>query len=180
MIQSTYIFDTNVYGELLIEHDSLMLIMRIKRDNALYIYGADIIEHELHDVPADKKIKGKIFRRLVLSAYRSLIDEELVFTPLVKYLASKYYEKYRELRKSGKHYARIKPKGLKYDEADLKADFGIIALASIKGVDIVVSADKRTMLSMLAAATYDSVNKVNGLKTPKLVDYFVFRQRYLK
>lgn len=180
MIQRTLILDTNVYGELLVEHDGFELIRRIKADNALYIYGVDKIEHELHDVPSDKKIKGKIFREMVLSAYRSLVDEELVFTPLVNYLTSKYYEKYRELRKSGKYYALIKPKGLKYDESDLKIDFGIIAVASLKGVDIVVSADKRTMMSGLATATYDVVNKVNGLRTPALVDYFVFRKRYLK
>ena len=88
--------------------------------------------------------------------------------------------KYNELRKSGKYFKIIKDKELKYKEKDLKVDFEIIAVASLKQVDIVVSADKRTMLSKLAAETYDVVNKINGLKTPRLVDYFEFRKRYIK
>ena len=65
-------------------------------------------------------------------------------------------------------------------EEDLKVDFEIIAVASLKEVDIVVSADKRTMLSKLANETYDLVNKTNGLRTPKLVDYFEFKEVHLK
>ena len=69
---------------------------------------------------------------------------------------------------------------MKYGKKDLKVDFEVIAIASLKGVDVVVSADKRTMLSRLATETYSIVNKINGLRTPKLVDYFAFRKRYLK
>ena len=50
---------------------------------------------------------------------------------------------------------------------DLKIDFEIIAVASLKGVDVVVSADKRTMLSRLAAETYSIINKINGLNFQK-------------
>ncbi len=180
MIQHTYILDTNVYGELLIEKDSSKIIKKIERDKTLYIYGIDIIEHELCDVPTDKKIKGDIFRNIALSAYRSLIDNELALSPVAKYLASRYHKKYVELRKSGKYYKIVKEKELKYNERDLKIDFEIIAVASLKGVDVVVSADKRTMLSKLATETYNIVNKLNGLRTPKLVDYFEFRKRYIK
>ena len=179
-MQKTYILDTNVYGELLIESESSEIIRRIEKDKSLNIYGVDVIEHELYDVPSDKKIKGRIFKETVLSTYRSLIDEELILSPIAKYLASDYFKKYSELRKSGRYYKIIDGKELKYNERDLKIDFEIIAVASLKGVDIVVSADKRTMLSKLASETYDAVNKINGLKTPKLVDYFEFRKRYIK
>ena len=180
MIQKTYILDTNVYGELLVEKKSFEAIRKIQRDKSLYIYGLDVIEHELHDVPSDKKIKGKVFRELVLSTYNSLIDEELILPPLAKYLALKYYEKYLELRKSGKYYKIVKAKEFKYNKSDLKIDFEIIAVASLKNVDIIVSADKRTMLSKLANETYDIINRLNDLKTPNLVDYFEFRKRYIK
>jgi len=179
MIQKTYILDTNVYGEILIEKDSSKIIKKIERDKSLCIYGIDLIEHELHDVPTDKKIKGKIFRDIVLSTYKSLIDAELMFSPIAKYLASQYYKKYVELRKSGKYYKIVEDKELKYDEGDLKVDFEIIAVASLKRVDVVVSADKRTMLSKIATETYSIVNKLNGLRTPELVDYFKFRKRYI-
>ena len=180
MIQKTYILDTNVYGEILIEKESVKIINKIEKDRSLFIYGVDVIEHELYDVPTDKKIKGKIFRELVLLTYKSLIDEEIILPPLADYLASRYYKKYLELRKSRKYYKLTKVKELKYNEDDLKIDFQIIAVASLKGVDIVVSADKRTMLSNVASETYNIVNKINGLRTPKLVDYFEFRKRYLK
>lgn len=94
MIQKTYILDTNVYGELLIEKESLEVIRKIERDKSI--------------------------------------------------------------------------------------DFDIIAVASLKSVDVVVSADKRTMLSQLSTETYDIINKINYLRTPKLVDYFEFRERYKK
>ena len=197
MIQRTYILDTNVYGELLIEKGSMKIIKKIQRDKTLYLYGITIIEHELQDVPTDKKIKGKIFKNFVLSVYKSLIDSEITSSPITNYLASEYYKKYVELRKSGKYYKVVKDKELKYDKKDLKVDFEIIAIASLKGVDIVVSADKtrknrrflvsqkslisvRTMLSRLATETYKIVNKINGLRTPKLIDYFEFRKRYIK
>lgn len=180
MIQKTYILDTNVYGEILIEKESIKIINRIEKDRSLLIYGIDVIEQELYDVPTDKKIKGKIFRELVLLTYKSLIDEEITLPPLADYLASQYYKKYLELRKSGRYYKLTKVKEFKYNEDDLKIDFQIISVASLKGVDIVVSADKRTLLSNMASETYNIVNRINGLRTPKLVDYFEFRKRYLK
>ena len=180
MQNKTYILDTNVYGELLIEEKSEELIKEIENDKSLYIYGVDIIEGELHDVPSDKKIKGDIFRSVVLSTYKSLIDEELILSPLAKYLANEYFKRYIGLRKSGRYYKIIKNKEIKYKEEDLKIDFEIIALASIKNIDIVISADKRTMLSKLATETYNIINKINGLKTPNLIDYFKFKRRYIK
>lgn len=180
MRQNTYILDTNVYGELLIEKKGVEIISRIDGDKTLRIYGIDIIEQELQDVPSDKKIKGAAFRELVLSVYRSLIDEEFLLSPLANYLSSEYYRKYAKLRKSGRYYFLAKAKEMQYNEADLRVDFGIIAVASLKVVDVVVTADKRTMLSRLATETYSAVNRVNGLKTPNLVDYFEFRRRYIK
>src|SRR3989344_314756 len=164
MKQRTYILDTNVYGELLIEKDSEKIIKNIDKDESLYIYGIDIIKKELQDVPSDKKIKGYIFKEFVTSTYNSLIDEELNISPITSYIASQYYRKYKELRKSGKYYKIVKNKELKYTEEDLKNDFQIIAIASLKGIDIVISADQRTMLSSIAKTTYDIVNKINDLR----------------
>jgi len=178
MKQETYILDTNVYGEILIEKNSEKVIDNIEKDKSLYIFGVDIIKEELHDVPSDKKIKGKIFRETILSAYNSLIDEELISPPIARYLASQYYKNYSKLMKSGKYI--FKKKELKYSEEDLKNDFQIIAIAALKGIDIIVSADKRTMLSDIAKKTYDVVNKINNLRTPRLIDYFEFRKRYIK
>ena len=74
----------------------------------------------------------------------------------------------------------IDSKTKKYSEDDLEADFQIIVVASLKGVDVVVSTDKRTILSKLAEDTYTIINKANGLSTPKLVKYSDFKSRYIK
>jgi hypothetical protein len=179
MPKSTYILDTNVYGELLVEGESVRIVEKMRKDKSLFVYGLDVIGRELGEVPSDKKIKGGIFRDLALLTYRSLIDEELVLSPLARYLAAEYFTKYSLLRKSGKFYHITTSKEFKFSENDVRADFEIIAMASLKGVTIVVSADKRTMLSAIARETYAKVNASNGLATPMLEDYFVFRKRYL-
>ena len=179
-MHKTVIMDTNVYGELLIEEKSEEIISRIDKDDSLYIYGVDIISKELQDVPSDKKIKGQVFKEVVTSTYKSLIDEELKTSPVARYIASQYYKKYNELRKSRKHQKSVREKELKYTEEDLKNDFLIIAIASLKNVDIIISADQRTMLSSIAKATYEIVNKGDDLRTPNFIDYFEFKKRYAR
>ena len=107
-----------------------------------------------------------------------LIDKNLKLFPLSEHLASEYYKKFNELRKSGRYYKSLKSKIKKYTKEDLKVDFQIIAIASIKNLDIVVSTDKRTMLSEIAEETYNKINKINSLRTPKLVKYSEFIVRY--
>lgn len=175
MIQKTYILDTNVYGELLIEPNSDMLVKKIKMNKSFFIYGVDLIERELSETPLHIKYKGRIAQKLLVELFESLSDEILTLTPLAKYLADDYFKKYKELAKSGKY--KLKQK---YDEKSLKTDFQIIAIASISSVNIVVSSDKRTMLSQLASDVYAHINKINGLRTPELLEYKKFKEVYLK
>src|SRR3989344_3580330 len=120
MIQKTYIFDTNVYGEILIEANSQEIIKNIENDRGIYLYGVDIIEKELERSLIDVKYKGKILQEAVLSIYNILVDEELKLFPVAVYLAAEYYKKFDQLRKSGKYYNLISPKVKKYTEGDLK------------------------------------------------------------
>lgn len=180
MIQHTYIFDTNVYGELLIEINSDGIIEGIKKDKNIYVYGIDIIENELRESPTKIMYKGRLLREAVLAIYRTIVDDEFRLFPVAKYLAFEYFKKFDELRKIGKYSQIVNPKLKKYTEEDLKVDFQIIAVASLKDIDIVVSTDKRTILSNLAEYTYNKVNKVNGLRTPRLVKYSDFKNRYVK
>ncbi len=180
MMQKTYILDTNVYGEILVEPNREQIVKKLKTAKYFFIYGVDVIEKEIDNSPKDIKYKGQFFRTALLSLFEVIVKEIIKVTPITEYLANQYFKKYKELETSGRFYKLIKDKRKKYSETDLKIDFEIIAAASLKGVDIVVSADKRTMLSKLAAETYDIVNAINGLRTPKLIDYFEFRKRYLK
>ncbi len=109
-MRKTYSLDTNVYGELLIEENGPELVQSIKEDKAVFVYGVDIIENELKASPADIKFKGGLLRAAVLAIYNSIIDEELELFPLAKHLASKYFEKFDELRKSGRYYMLIDSK----------------------------------------------------------------------
>ncbi len=173
MIQHTYILDTNVYGELLIEPNSDELVKKIRRNKSYFIYGVDIIEQELSETPLHIKYKGDVTQKLLIELFELLSDEIITVTSLAGHLAEDYFRRYKELSKSGK-YPIIKEK---YDEKNLKIDFQIIAIASIRSVDIVVSSDKRTMLSQLARDVYDHINKMNGLRTPELLEYEKFKER---
>ena len=177
-MQKTYILDTNVYGELLLEKNSEKLIENINKDDSVYIYGIDIIEKELQETPVEAKYKSKLMKELVMNIYESIIKEELTLVPIAQYIASEYYKKFDELRKSGRYYKSLSPKIDKYKEEDLNVDFQIIAVASLRNVDIVVSTDKRTILSEIAEDTYKRINTLNGLRTPRLVTYSEFKRRY--
>lgn len=161
MIQKTYILDTNVYGEIFVEPNREQIVQKLKTTKTFFIYGVDVIEKELYNAPKDIKYRGKFFREALLSLFKTLADEVIHVTPIAEYLANQYFKKYKELEISGRFYKLIKEKRKKYTEKDLKIDFEIIAVAPINGIDIVVSADKRTMLSKLATDTYDIINILN-------------------
>lgn len=173
MIQKTYILDTNVYGELLIEPNSDRLVKKIKTNKSFFIFGVDIIEQELSETPLHIKHKGEIAQKLLIELFETLSDEIITITPLAKHLAEDYLKKSKELAKKHKI-------SKKYDEKNLIIDFQIIATASLNSVDIVVSSDKRTMLSELSQKVYSLINKINGLRTPELLEYKKFKEVYLK
>ncbi len=176
MIQKTYILDTNVYGELLIEPNREELVQKIETTKTFFIYGVDVIENELSETPAHVEYRGKTTRELLLTLFKLLADEIINVTPLAKHLAEDYFKKYKKLAKSSKY----KITKQEYDEKSLKTDFQIIAIASLKSADIVVSSDKRTMLSQLAKEVYAYINKINNLRTPELLEYKRFKEVYLK
>ena len=176
MIQHTYILDTNVYGELLIDIDREELTKKIRTNKSYFVYGINVVEGELSKTPITIKYKGKPARKLLIGLFELLSDEILTVTPLTKHLAEDYFKRYKELAKSGK-YKIIKEK---YGEKSLRIDFQIIAIASIKAIDVVVSSDTRTMLSQLARDVYAHINKINGLRTPELIEYKNFKEVYLK
>lgn len=173
MIQKTYILDTNVYGEILVEPNREEIIQKIETTKTFFIYGIDVIEKELSETPAHVTYRGETTRKALLTIFKSLSDEIIDVSPIAKYLAESYLKKYNELAKKHKI-------SKKYDEKSLIVDFQIIATASLNSVDIVVSSDKRTMLSDLSLKVYSQINRLNGLRTPELLDYKKFKEAYLK
>lgn len=173
MIQKTYILDTNVYGELLIEANREELVQKIETNKTFFIYGVDVIEKELSETPIHIRYRGETTKEVLLTLFKSLVDEIINVSPIAKYLAEDYFKKYKELAKKDKV-------SKKYDEENLRIDFLIIAVASLNSVDIVVSSDKRTMLSDLAKKVYSQINRINDLRTPELIEYKRFKEEYLK
>ena len=176
MKERTVILDTNVYGELLIEENDEELIDKIRTDKKNLIYGIDIIEKELEKTPIEIKYKGKELRKLLIDLFESLSDEVINITPLAKHLAGEYFERYEKVSKS-KKYNTLKEK---HEDQNFKIDLQIIAIASIHSVDIVVSADTRTMLSQISKDIFKHVNKINRLRTPEFLIYKEFKERYLR
>lgn len=183
MPQATYVLDSNVYGELTVDPAGAKVVMNVKEDKSLYVYGLDIIRDELMAVPPELVDKGEQIRKAVLVVYRAIVDEELTLPPLAAYLASKYFEEFCRLRELGRYKKVVGTKALaklrKFTEDDLRVDFQIVATASLIGADIVVSMDARTILSPVAADAYGSVNIRNRLRTPALVKYSEFREKHL-
>ena len=171
MIARTFVMDTSFYGNLLLEPDKELLISKMKSTKTIFIIGIDVIEKELFETPAHVRYRGEATRKVLLTLFDFLVDEVVKLPPIAAYLAEEYFQAYRKHAKNKKL--------LKYGEENLKTDFQIIALASLRSVDVVVSADKRTMLSELAKKVYGSVNAKNGLRTPELVDYTTFKETYL-
>lgn len=176
MKEEIIILDTNAYGELLLEENSEELIQKIRTDKFRLIYGVDVIERELEKTPLELKYKGQELRKLLVDLFESLSDKIIKVTPLVKHLAEDYFNRYKKISKT-KAYKKVKAK---YSEENIKIDFQIIAIASLNSIDIVVSSDTRTMLSQIAKDVYKHINKLNRLRTPKLIEYKKFKEEYLK
>jgi len=82
-------------------------------------------------------------------------------------LAEQYYGLYWDL-------------GGTFPKSEMMNDFLIIACASLKNLDIVVSNDTKTMFHELAIKAYTSVNKINRLKLPDFIGYEKFKNGITK
>ncbi|HLD42962.1 MAG TPA: hypothetical protein VJB08_03165 [Candidatus Nanoarchaeia archaeon] len=137
---------------------------RIERNQTL-VYGNRIIRNELRETSAQARLGKQSKRILLLNLYdRLTAGHEIIMGDLIRILAKKYYEKYR--RFDGKY---------PYDS--LKNDFLIVASASIKELNIVVSHDTKTMLSELAMKAYKKINSENGLENPDFIPYQEYKRR---
>ena len=175
-MNKTIILDTNVYGELLIEEKSEELVQKIKADKSRRVYGVNIIEKELNETPSDIKYKGEKLRGLLIDLFETLSEEILNVTPLAKHLAGDYLKRYKKLSKTKKYDINKE----KYSEKNIETDFEILAVASLNSIDMVVSSDRRTMLSKLSKDVCKYINDQNGLRTPKLLDYKDFKEDLTK
>ncbi|MBI2667363.1 PIN domain-containing protein [Candidatus Woesearchaeota archaeon] len=160
------IFDTSIYGKLL-EDDFVRRKLENKLRNSDYIiYGNSIIRKELRNTPKHIILGNKKIRILLLTLYDSFVKKEnhnLKINPLVERLSSDYFEEYKKLRGS-------------FSKKELENDFIIVATAVIYSLDIIISNDERTMLSLVCLNVYKNVNKRYGLNEPIFKSYNSFKK----
>lgn len=145
------LLDTNVYG-VLAEGASPELLEKIGSSEKIAVYGFSAVRKELRDTPKGYRVGSKSLRNLLLNYYDSLVKKHsLPLTRLIEVLSQEYLSNYKGGTSKKK----------------LKADFLIVACASIHGLDVLVSNDERTMFSKKAVEAYQKTNEENGLRTPK-------------
>jgi hypothetical protein len=81
-------------------------------------------------------------------------------------LAKKYYDHYRKLG------------GIYGWDTSIRVDFMIVACASFHGLDIVYSADNRTMMGKHALKAYYHINLKESLRTPGFLKYEDLLNKY--
>ena len=159
------LFDTSVYGRLI--HESAILQkIREEYKQEFIIYGCSTIRKELKKTPKKIVLGNKKVQILLLEIYDSFIIKEnhdLKYNKLVRDLTEDYLKEYKKNKGS-------------LSEVSIKNDFTIIATATIYQLDIVVSGDKKSMLSEEATRSYEKVNAVYGLKNPKWKEYENFKK----
>ncbi len=157
------LLDTNIFATI-IEKTDVKNIENLKEKKIITVYGSDLIRKELRDIPKDIKYQGKSLRVLVLSFYDSIVKESFKTTGLIEELATQYFEVLRSLQPNT-------------DKKIIK-DLLIAATSSINEIEIVVSDDKKTMLSPNATKAYEIVSKIRKLRMPEFIGYEKFTRSF--
>lgn len=154
------LLDTNIYGDMLLDKDLFVLKEKhkVKRENIFY--GFSVIRKELRATSKNKNLGRRNLRVALLCLYDEFVGEHDLKADENKLTntAFKYYEMYKEL-------------GGNLSKKELLNDFMIVACAAHKNMDLVVSNDDATMLSELSLKSYQIVNEILDLHSPKFMDY---------
>tara|TARA_Y100000310_G_C20643064_1_gene795034 strand:- start:1319 stop:1825 length:507 start_codon:yes stop_codon:yes gene_type:complete len=153
------IFDTNVYGHLLKEPDGIEIEEKIIKENDFIVYGYGPIRKEIRDIPKVTKL-SKRARVLLLGMYDRITKKHFLKHSIdITELAKKYYHHYRNLG------------GIYNWDTTIRIDFMIVACASFNGLDLVYSADNKTLLGKTALKSYNHINMKENLRTPGFLKY---------
>lgn len=154
------IFDTNIYGRLLNESDREQLEEKIRSDKKFIVYGYNLIRKEIRDIRKVTKA-SKQTRILLLGMYDRITGNHFLEHSIkITNLAMKYYNAYRNFG------------GIYNWKTNIRVDFMIVACASFHGLDIVYSADKKTLGGKIARKAYKIINAKETLRTP---DFFTYQ-----
>ena len=159
------ILDTNIYGRI-IERDDADLVLNSIAKSGIIVYSCDVIRKELRKMSKEKITisygKKRKLRSLILGLYHSLVKRNLPVTEEIMDTAGLYYSTYMKL---GGVISRDK----------IMNDFIIVSHASRNNLDIIYSDDTDTMLSFLSIKSYEIVNTIKKLRTPRFKKYGDFK-----
>lgn len=160
------ILDTNIY-ELILKELDRDTVWKLSGKSAMLIYGSDIIRKELRNIPKGSfTLVGNKIRNLrsaLTSLYDILVAKTYTPDKKTKELAEKYFISYVSL-------------GGRKKKEELLNDFLIVATATLKELDIIISEDRRTMADSLSLRAYRLVNVIERKRTPNFICFDEFRK----
>lgn len=158
------LFDTNIYGYLADEPDLVDLKSFLRNSNKLKVCGCSIVRKEL------RKNSNKPIRDALLELYDFVTKgKDIDVQKKAVTLAKSFHKKAKEIGKE-------KVKSWK----EMEHDMLLIAAATLNNLDVVFSADERTMLGKYCVEAYQIISLQQGLRPPQLLTYKQLRKAYLQ
>jgi len=158
------ILDTNIYGLIIVDESIDKLKEDLDKKNIFIVYGFPLIRKELRDTPKSIKLESANLRNRLLSIYDEITkNHTLKLTSNIGKLSDSYFDIYKKI---GGHASKN----------EMIKDLTIVACASLNLLDIVVSNDNKTMLSEKAVDSYNIVNQIKNIKTPRFISYEQFKK----
>ena len=156
------LLDTNIYGLIADKKEAEEFKNLINKSNSI-VYGCSIVRKELRDVPKTNTIltnQGvRNLRNFLLTLYDSITkDHSIIINEKTNMLAEKYLAYFIQI--TGKTAIE-----------HLKNDFLLIACASIHKLDLVISNDNKTLLSIDAVRAYNFINIQEELSEMRIITY---------
>lgn len=151
------LLDTNIYGLLVIDSERRTVHKKIHA-SPHFFFGFDIIRKELRRTPKNLIFQDKNLRIDLLSLYDDVVKKTYPTDQEIELLAEDYWKAYHEI-------------GGRIPRNEIINDFLIVACATIKQLDIVVSEDKHSLLAEYPLQVYSLVNERQGLRTPQGISY---------
>lgn len=153
------IFDTNIYGLLLLEKDGEKIERKIMEDKNFLVYAYQPIRKEIRAIPKVSKL-SKQTRILLLGMYDRITSNHFLENSIkITNLAKKYYNTYRNFG------------GIYNWDSNIQIDFMIVACASFHGLDVIYSSDNKTLAGKIAKKAYRHINLKDDFRTPNFLKY---------